>query len=311
MMGYSHNWNSGTSSAYATREVLRSHRTVSAHSTAILEGKEVAAVHKQMDPKGVLRESRDSDIHPESLAIATFFDVTGSMGEIPRELQRRLVNQMTLLTTRNYVDHPQQFFGAIGDATCDQGALQVGQFEVGLEMDDDLERVWVESGGGGQQTESYELAYYFAARHMATDCYTKRNKKGYLFTMGDEMPYSAVSRTQVLRLCGDRLQADIPIADIISECAEKWNVFHLLVQTPTSTGHPAIGQMWRQLLPAGHVIELADPKNVAEVIALIVGISEGRELHPQAAITQLGIDGTAVVAALRPFAAARGIRLTD
>jgi hypothetical protein len=310
-LGYSHNWNSATSATYATREVLRSHRAVSAYTTDIHEGRVAAGVHAQMNPHGVMRESRDSDLHPESLAIATFFDVTGSMGKIPRELQRRLVNQMTLLTTRHYVDHPQQFFGAIGDATCDQGSLQVGQFEVGLEMDDDLERVWVESGGGGQQAESYELAYYFAARHMATDCYTKRNKKGYLFTMGDEMPYDAVSRSQVLRLCGDHIQADIPIADIISECAEKWNLFHLLVQTPTSTGYARIGQKWRELLPEGHVIEMADPKNVAEVIALIIGISEGRETNPAAAITQLGADGAAVVAAVRPFAAARGIRLTD
>lgn len=309
-MGYSHNWTNATSATYASREVLRSARPMSMHTTDIREGRSVAGVHKQMNPLRVVRESRDSELHPESLAIATFFDVTGSMGEIPRELQRRLVNQMTLLTTRHYVDHPQQFFGAIGDATCDRGALQVGQFEVGLEMDDDLERVWVEQGGGGQMTESYELAYYFAARHMVTDCWEKRQKKGYLFTMGDEMPYDVVARAQVRRLVGDTLQQDIPIADIIAEASTKWDPFHLLVLTDTGRT-PAVGARWRALLPQGHVIELANPANVAEVIALIVGISEGRETAPAAAITQLGIDGAAVVAALRPFAASRGIRLTD
>ena len=56
-------------------------------------------------------------------------------------------------------------FGAIGDATCDRVPLQVGQFESDNRMDDDLGRIVLEGGGGGQQTESYELAMYFMARH--------------------------------------------------------------------------------------------------------------------------------------------------
>lgn len=313
-MGYTANWSPVTSTSHAVREHTRGHRAYSAYTVDVLEGRASRQVHERMDPKGVTRESRDSLIHPESLAIATFFDVTGSMGTIPRELQRRLVSQMTLLTTRGYVDHPQQFFGAIGDATCDTGPLQTGQFEVGLEMDDDLERVWVESGGGGQTTESYELAYYFTARHMQTDCWEKRQKKGYLFTMGDESPYLTISAAQVRRLIGDTLQADISTADIVAEVSQRWNPFHLLVETSTSQSKPSIKQTWEGLLPAGHVIELKDPKNVAEIIALIVGICEGKVTNVSTELGQLGADGAAVAAvmtALNPFVAARGIRLND
>ena len=47
-----------------------------------------SSTHASLDPKGVaLRESRDSTEHPESLAIAVLFDVTGSMGGVPRRLQ--------------------------------------------------------------------------------------------------------------------------------------------------------------------------------------------------------------------------------
>src|SRR5687768_4151636 len=43
--------------------------------------------HPLMDPHGVkLRESRDSEAHPSSLAVAFALDVSGSMGEIPRRL---------------------------------------------------------------------------------------------------------------------------------------------------------------------------------------------------------------------------------
>jgi hypothetical protein len=47
--------------------------------------------HQAMNPFGVAqRESRDSDAHPQSLAIAVIFDVTGSMGSIPVTLQKKL-----------------------------------------------------------------------------------------------------------------------------------------------------------------------------------------------------------------------------
>jgi hypothetical protein len=284
------------------------------HTTDIREGRVEPRVHKAMDPKGVRREARDSTAHPESLPIGVMFDQTGSMGAIPRELQRRLVSLMTLLTAHNYATDPQVLFGAIGDATCDSGPLQVGQFEAGLEIDQDLERVWVEHGGGGQTTESYELAPYFFARHVVTDAWEKRQKKGYLFTMGDESPYPNVSRGQVQRLMGDTIQADIPTTDIITECQQKWNYFHLLVETQTLLGKPSIATCWRALLPAGHVIELKDPKNVATIIGLVVGLCEGRVANPRADLAQLGADAAsieAVLASLAPLAGTRGIRLND
>lgn len=311
-MGYSANITSNSIASYTNTEMLRSHRAYSAYTTDILEGRAARAVHKELNPKGVVRESRDSATHPESLAIGVFFDVTGSMGAIPRELQRRLVNLMSLLVTRGYVAHPQVLFGAIGDATCDAGPLQVGQFEAGLDMDKDLERVWVESGGGGQHTESYELAHYFFMRHTVTDCWEKRSKKGYLFTMGDEMPYSAVSRHQIHQLIGDTPQSDIPHEDVIAELQQKWDVYHLIVDTQTSRGDSLIAHRWNALLP-GHVISLRDPKNVGEVIGMVVGIAEGRVTDPETDLAQLGMDADslrAVLDTIAPLAHARGIRLT-
>ena len=151
-------------------------------------------VHPALDPRGVMRESRDSAEHPESLAIAVLFDVTGSMRGVPRALQAKLPQLLGLLLRKGYVEHPQIMFGAIGDATCDRAPLQVGQFESDNRMDDDLGRILLEGGGGGQKTESYELAMYFMARHTAIDCFDKRGRRGYLFIIGDEMAYPRVKR---------------------------------------------------------------------------------------------------------------------
>ena len=123
-----------------------------------------ARVHPSLDPFGVsMRESRDSAEHPQSVAIAVLFDVTGSMRRVPRALQGKLPQLLGLLLRKGYVAHPQIMFGAIGDATCDRAPLQVGQFESDNRMDDDLGRILLEGGGGGQKTESYELALYFMA----------------------------------------------------------------------------------------------------------------------------------------------------
>ena len=85
--------------------------------------------HPDLEPYGVaVRESRDSAEHPASLAISVLFDVTGSMGGVPRVLQTKLADLHGLLLRKGYVDHPQIMFGAIGDAYSDRVPLQVGQF---------------------------------------------------------------------------------------------------------------------------------------------------------------------------------------
>ena len=160
-------------------------------------------VHPALDPFGVtVRESRDSAEHPRSLAIAVLFDVTGSMRGVPRVLQAKLPQLLGLLLRKGYAADPQIMFGAIGDATCDRAPLQVGQFESDNRMDDDLGRILLEGGGGGQKTESYELALYFMARHTAIDCYAKRGRRGYLFVIGDEMAYPQVKPAEVRDVIG-------------------------------------------------------------------------------------------------------------
>jgi hypothetical protein len=233
-------------------------------------------VHGNMDPaKARMRESRDSDAHPLSKAIAVIFDVTGSMGSIPVTLQKKLGELMNLLILKGYVEHPQILFGAVGDATCDGVPLQVGQFESGIEMDDDLARLYLEGGGGGQKTESYELAAYFMARHTAMDCLEKRGEKGYLFLIGDEMYYPQVKRREVEAVIGDRLEADIPTPALFAELGKKFEVFHILPTSASHGGDPEVRKAW-QALVGQNVLTLDDPAAVCETIALAIGLNEGK-----------------------------------
>jgi hypothetical protein len=231
-------------------------------------------VHPDLDPHGVrLRESRDSAEHPRSLAIAVLFDVTGSMRDVPRVLQAKLPQLLGLLVRKGYADDPQIMFGAIGDATCDRAPLQVGQFESDNRMDDDLSRILLEGGGGGQKTESYELAMYFMARHTAADCFDKRGKRGYLFIIGDEMAYQRVKRAEVSEVTGDGLQADLPLSRILGELTRKWDTYYILPEGASYVGDAEVLHFWRGLL-GQNVIELADLGAVSETIALTVGLGE-------------------------------------
>lgn len=250
-------------------------------------------VHDTLDPKSVnndgahkdknIRESLDSDEHPASQAIAVLFDVTGSMGGIPRVLQQKLPKLYSLLLEKGYVEHPQILYGAIGDATTDRIPLQVGQFESDNRADEALENIVLEGGGGGQTHESYQLGAYFMARHTYIDCFEKRGKKGYLFFIGDERNYPKVSATEVNKIIGGTLQEGLTTIEIFEELKQKWDVYFLFAEQGSyswneiaAPGETTVGgdPSWSSLL-GQNAIRLEDASAVCETIALTIGMMEG------------------------------------
>jgi hypothetical protein len=262
---------------YEEMEKERARRGDSAfahYDRAVKTGK--LEVHETLNLYGVaMRESRDSAEHPESNAIMVMLDVTGSMNSIPRRVQEKLPQLLGLLLYKNYIAHPQILFGAVGDATCDKVPLQVGQFESDNRMDAHLQNLILEGGGGGQMTESYELALYVAARHTAIDCYEKRGKRGYLFLIGDELAYPNVKEKEVKRLIGDGLKGDLPLAAIAREAKQKYNVFYIIPAGASHSADPKLLQFWRDLLGGENIILLDNPDDVSETIALTIGMAEG------------------------------------
>lgn len=232
------------------------------------------AVHPDLDPFGVaVRESRDSADHPESLAIGVLFDVTGSMGTVPRTLQSKLPDLLGLLLRKGYVRDPHILFGAVGDATCDRAPLQIGQFEADNRMDDDLGKILLEGGGGGQMRESYELGMYFMARHTAIDCFEKRGKRGYLFMIGDELAYPKAKRREIAKVIGDERAKDVPIAELVRELQRKYDVYFIIPEGAYHSGSRELADFWRGLL-GQNVLYLDDLDAVCETIALTIGLAE-------------------------------------
>jgi hypothetical protein len=253
------------------------------HSKVSQASLEDQKVHDLMNPLGVaVRESRDSEKHPESNAVIVGLDITGSMLEVPRILQKKLSNLMDTLGG-GYLPHPQIMISAIGDARCDRAPCQVGQFESGIEIDDNLGRLWLEGHGGGNGGESYALAMYFYARHTAIDCFEKRGRKGYCFVIGDEMTHELEAR-EVQTVFGDSLEGQsLTTQDIIRELKEKYHLYFII---PTHTCHgksPTVQNYWRGLVGPENVLLMGDEGAACELIAMQIGITEGTVDLDQAA----------------------------
>ncbi|MGW5381616.1 hypothetical protein [Nocardia sp. NPDC003963] len=274
-MGYG-NWDH---SAYHAAKAYRAHRGMDDFGyTAQLRDQphDTWTVHPDLDPFGVAaRECRDSAEHGNSLPIAVLFDVTGSMGRVPMIMQGKLGKLHGLLADKGYADDPQLLFGGIGDADTDRAPLQVGQFESDNRMDEQLRNILLEGGGGGQKSESYELAAYFMARHVVTDAWEQRRKKGYLFLIGDELNKPRLASRHIRAVLGDHIRTDIAVDSIYRELAQRWEVHYILPNQSSYYHDPDIAEHWRALL-GQRFLRLDDPAAVCELIALTIGLAENQ-----------------------------------
>jgi hypothetical protein len=276
------------------------------YSTDVKAGR-ASGIHETLDPTKMnngVRESRDSDEHPESLPIAVFFDVTGSMHRIPQVLQTKLAKLMDVVIDKAQIQHPQILVGAVGDATCDRYPFQVSQFESDNRLDEQLRNLILEGGGGGQVMESYALPYRFAAYHTDLDSFNKRGKKGYLITMGDEMPWPNLPAHQVSHIFDTGVEEDETVEDLLAKAQEKYEVYHLQCLDGSYSDRDDIRDRWQELLGERYV-KVEDSNLICEVIAgLIHGMETASDLDKVVADLGLsGSDGDKVKNALVPVMA--------
>jgi hypothetical protein len=231
-----------------------------------------------LNPHGVrVRESRDSDDNPHSTPLIVGIDVTGSMGMIADVLARKgLGTLFTAILDRKPITDPHLMFMALGDAGHDQAPLQVSQFEADNRIVEQLTQIYLEGGGGGNNYESYDLAWYFAAFHTEHDSMVKRGKRGYLFTVGDEEAPQPVTKAQIKRFIGDDLQADLSTRDLLEMVQRTYNVYHIVIEEGNHARMhlPRVKDSWRVLL-GQHVISLADHTKLAETIVSAIEVAEG------------------------------------
>lgn len=233
-----------------------------------------------------VRESRDSDLSPESTAIILGLDGTGSMGEVARQIANiHLGTVMKELYTKNIVPNPHIMAVLFRDIKAgDTDPVQVTQFETDMKVAEQIsDFAHVGTGGGSNQSESYDAVWYIAGTKTSIDCYEKRGKKGYLFTIGDERAPYGLTVEDLARI-GISSEADITAEAALATAQRMYNVFHIIIEEGGGYGGyeaTKIDETWQAML-GQRVINLSDMTKLAEVITATIRVNEGADLKTAA-----------------------------
>ena len=239
------------------------------------------AVNKALNPFGVtVRESRDSDEHPNSIPIILGLDVTGSMGIYAHEIAvthlPKLMNG--ILET---VTDPQIMFMAIDDVhACSPAALQASQFESDIRILEQLREVYLVGGGGGNRSESYDLTWYFAGNRTVIDSFEKRGQHGFLFTFGDEeAPYQIVTAEQLKSVFGPGEYTSMTPEQMLKQAQEMYQVFHIVIEQGSHyQRYPAeVRSSWTNLM-GSNVLFLKDSVYLSDLVLATIEIANGKDI---------------------------------
>ena len=184
-------------------------------------------IDPMLDPKDVMRECCDTEEHPATIPVILALDVTGSMGQAAVEVAKQLNVIMTKLYDK--VKDVEFMVMGIGDFAYDRCPLQVSQFESDIRIAEQLDKVYFEFGGGGNEFESYTAAWYFAVNHVKLDAWN-RGEKGVIITMGDEAPNPYIPGERLGEVTGRPIRQDVETAVLLPEVEEKYDVYHIYVE---------------------------------------------------------------------------------
>ena len=262
-------WSSGDWSSYATSKV---------HGKSTEEVFSAKKLEKSLDPRGVTRESVDSKDNPKSTAIIVALDVTGSMGILLDTMAREGLNTLASeIYERKPITDPHIMFMGIGDVEMgDKYPLQITQFEADIRIAEQIQKIVLEKGGGGNSYESYALAWLFAVAHTKLDCFDKRSRKGYLFTVGDEEPTPYLRAEDIEKVLGDKSRQKMDCQALLTMASRKYEVFHVMVEEGShfkSAGDRVVSK-WTELL-GQKALRLANHRKLAEVIVSAIQVNEG------------------------------------
>lgn len=265
--GWSHNKFASYSSSIADKSALEVYaRRSSTDKTR--SGQEVNADHIEF------RESCDSDEHPLSTPVMIGLDVTGSMEFIPDVLVKDGLGVFVKdILQRKIITDPHLLFMAIGDAVAgDSAPLQVTQFESDNRIVDQLTDLWLEKGGGGNCYESYDLAWAFAAYKTRIDCYSKRQQKGFLFTVGDEEFPQQTSSEYFKRVFGQDNQ--VTPQTLLTDAQKQWYVYHIVIAEGAHVRRyclPFVLQTWTDVL-GKRAIPLLDYTKLPQLLSSVIAL---------------------------------------
>jgi len=233
------------------------------------------AVSAGKGTKDLIAENVKTD---SSAPLIIVVDETGSMGDWPATIFSKLPYLEN--EGKEYLGEDFEIcFMAIGDAYCaEKYPLQVRPFAKGLELKTRLTELVIEGGGGGQTTESYELAALFAAEKVEMP----KAIKPIIIFIGDEQPYDTISPDQAEKLLGMKLEKSLSTEAVFKKLADKFSVYIIRKPYGSSSGNSLnpddqrITAHWARLIGNDHISNLPEAGRVVDVIFGILAKETGR-----------------------------------
>ena len=204
--------------------------------------------------------------------ILVMLDVTGSNIDFARIVYDKMPMFYGQIEQQNYLDDFEIAVCAVGDAYTDKYPLQIPEFGKGIEIDSWLTKLVLESGGGGQKRESYELAAYYLAKHFEF----RDDAEPIVFFIADESPYSQVSGSQVRELVADEPAEDQkPFATLAGRIHNR--LFLILNPYAGRSQDQEIYDDWRGVVDPEHIVRFGcgQEKSVVDTMLGIIALSYG------------------------------------
>lgn len=241
-----------------------------------------------------------SSSSPTPVVVAV--DVTGSMGQWPGIIFEKL--PVLYGEARLHLPDVDLSFCAIGDANIDQYPLQICDFAKGKRLEEHINSLFPEGGGGGGIKESYELAAYFYARH----CQLAGAARALFVFCGDEGFYERIKVGSVRKLTGDAPTADLDSYDIFAELGRRFDVYMLRVPYDDPVKDEIIHEQWQRALGRQTVLRMEDPRRIVDCIIGLAAIQaeEQDSFSARLAIRQTPAQVQQVMSTLHPLMGRQG-----
>ena len=219
---------------------------------------------KELNPYKVIRQCVDSEEHPNTIPVILALDVTGSMGQAAVEVAKKLGTIMQDLYGK--ITDVEFMTMGIGDLSYDDSPIQASQFESDIRIMEQLDKIYFEFGGGGNNYESYTSAWYFCLHNTDLDCYTKRGKKGIIITMGDERLNPYLPNVQLNNALGCTEQDSVETPALYEEVSKKFDIYHIDVNHRHYRDE-GIDSSWSIL---GDNYKKANMNNISDIITEVI-----------------------------------------
>ena len=253
-------------SASVGRSYSASTKTFSDTYTSSSQAFVAKRIDEAMDPKNVMRECCDSDEHPNTIPIILALDVTGSMGSTAIEVQKKL--NPIMVEIYNRIKDAEIMVMAIGDLAYDDSPIQISQFESDIRIAENLDKIYFENGGGGNDYESYTAAWYMGLKHCKLDCW-KRGKKGLIITMGDEPINPYLPKRNLNEATGDTNQDNVETPELFKKASEKFDIYHISVESRSYPDQTREAESFKKILGGQNVLISSVDKISDKIINIV------------------------------------------